>query len=389
MVPGLGSNNSRSLAALMAALNAQCSMAIAAQQPVPFAGAADLVVSGVAQTAGLLGADVDKDGRTDLLALSGATARLTVLLNRPDGFRAAGEVDAGATATGCATGDFNGDGEVDVAVPHHDNDEIWLLLGKGAGAFEAPRKVRVPVTKPHAHMLLVADADEDGRADLLLAQADDNTVWVLVGDGKGGFQPGSGSPISTGNHPYVVAASDFNGDGHLDVATPNWYGKSVSVFLGDGKGRFREAPNSPVGGFTGPAALSTADLSGDGAVDLAVGNDDSNRVQILVGDGSGAFAGGVVADLVATADCLAPIAADLTGDGRLDVIATAVNGAATFSYWVNLGGGRFSPPHTLPCAAVASRICVADLNGDKVADLAAGTWDEAKVLIWLGRKQPD
>lgn len=246
--------------------------------------------------------------------------------------------------------------------------------------------IRVPVTRPHLHMLLTADANRDHHADLLLAQSDDNRAWVLLGDGKGGFAPSSGSPIPTGDHPYVVAASDLNGDGHLDFATPNWYGKSVSVFLGDGSGRFREAPKSPIGGFAAPTAIAAGDLTGDGAVDLAVGNDDSSRLQILVGDGKGCFAAGAVPDLESRGDCFAPIVADMTGDGRLDVIATAVNGAQTFNYWTNLGDGGFSPGHALPCPSVASRICVADVNGDGAADLAAGTWDEAKVHIWLGRK---
>ncbi len=118
----------------------------------------------------------------------------------------------------------------------------------------------------------------------------------------------------------------------------------------------------------------------------ALGNDDCNKVQILVGDGKGSFAVGAVPDLEARGDCFAPIAVDLTGDGRLDVIATAVNGAQTFSYWSNLGGGRFSPGHALPCASVASRICVTDLNGDGEPDLAVGAWEEAKVQIWLGKK---
>lgn len=350
----------------------------------PFDGPANLELPGVAQTAGLCIADLDKDGRPDLVALSGATARLKVLLDRGDRYLSPVELDAGASASGCATGDFNGDGEIDVAVCHHDNDEIWLFFGVGGGTFAGPKKVHVPVTKPHAHMLLVADSNGDRVADLLLAQADDNKAWVLVGDGKGEFQPGSGSPIFTGNHPYTITASDFNGDGHLDFATPNWYGKSVSAFLGDGKGRFKEAPNSPIGGFSGPTALSAADLTGDGKIDLALGNDDSNRVQILVGDGKGAFVAGVASDLQAQADCFAPILADITGDGKLDVIATGVNDAPTLSYWINLGGGNFSPAHALRCTPVATRICVADLNGDSVPDLVVGAWDEAKIMVWFG-----
>lgn len=362
------------------------SLSAVAQQPVPYDGPANMEVPGVLQASGMCSADLDKNGRIDLLLLSGARARVTVLLNGADGLTVAGEFDAGASATNCATGDFNSDGEIDLALSHHDTDEIWLFFGKGAGALGAATKVRVPVNKPHAHMLVVDDVNADRLADLILAQADDNKVWVLLGDGKGGFAPSPGSPMATGNHPYVVAVADLNGDGHLDLATPNWYGKSISTFLGDGKGRFKEPPTSPIGGFSAPVAIAAGDLTGDGKIDLSLGNDDSSFVQILVGDGAGGFAPGAVPRLRAEGDCFAPVIADLTGDGRPDVIATAVNGAPTFSYWVNLGDGKFTAGHALPCPPVASRILVADLNNDRAPDLFVGTWNAAKSYIWFGKK---
>jgi hypothetical protein len=222
---------------------------------------------------------------------------------------------------------------------------------------------------------------------LLIAQADDNRAWTLLGDGKGGFSPSSGAPWPTGNHPYVVAVADFNGDGQADFATPNWYGKSVSVFLGDGTGQFRGAPGSPLTGFKAPTSLDAGDLTGDGRVDLALGNDDSSEVQILVGDGTGAFAVAKAPALQAHAECFAPTLADLNQDGRLDVVATAQNNATTISYWINLGRGQFSPPQALSCAGTATTLCAADLNGDGVQDLAVGMDKAEQTLIWFGKKR--
>ena len=85
-------------------------------------------------------------------------------------------------------------------------------------------------------------------------------------------------------------------------------------------------------------------------------------------------------------DGFAATLADFNGDGKLDVVANAQNGAQTLSYWINLGGGKFSPADALACTASASTICVADLNGDGIPDLAVGTDDGDKTLIWFGKK---
>lgn len=357
-------------------------------EPIPFDGPATATAPGVLKTSAVSLADLNKDGRLDVVLLSGETERISVLLNETSGFRVVNEFNAGPSATGCATGDFNKDNDVDLAVSHHDTDEVWLFFGKSGGFFVEPKKIRIPVTKPHAHMLLAVDANGDQISDLLLAQADDNQVWLLLGNGKGEFETSPGSPMSTGNHPYTIAASDFDNDGKLDFATPNWYGRSLSIFLGDGKGNFTEAPKSPMSGFAAPMSLGTGDLTGDGNIDLAVGNDDSRTIQILAGDGKGIFAAGSVPDLQAHHDCLQPVLADLNADGKLDVVATAVNDAPSFSYWINLGEGKFSPAHALACPAVASRIRVADLNGNGVPDMFVGSWKEARSFIWFDIPAP-
>lgn len=350
---------------------------------LPFEGEADLRVQGVTRAACLEAVDLNKDGKLDLVTLSGEIPKLVAFLKDGSGYRKAAEMDAGASASDAKVGDFNEDDRIDVAVSHHGTNEVWIFFGKGTGAFQQPSKATMPAGKPHAHMLLPHDFNGDRHTDLLIAQSDDNQVWLLLGDGKGRFTPSAGSPVKTDIHPYVVTAADFNGDGKLDFATPNWYGKSVSVKLGDGKGRFTEAPKSPIKGYTGPTAVASGDLTGDRRMDLAVANDDSTVVHLLAGDGKGSFT--KLVDLRAKEDCFAPILVDLNGDGKLDVIATASNSADTFSYWLNLGRGKFGPTHTLPCRSLATRICIADLNSDGRVDLAIGTWDGAEIHIWFGK----
>jgi hypothetical protein len=386
----------RLLPVLLASSLAVSATSARADDPPPFDGPADLQIGGVTATNGLAAADFTGDGRQDLALVSLDNARLMIVVqnrNQPSGpggqesrFAVACDVDAGASAGDVVVADFDEDGRPDVAVPHHDTAEVWVFSGNGDGTVGSPRKISVAAKKPHSHALVAADANRDRHVDLLLAQADDNQLWVLLGDGKGGFAPASTSPMATGNHPYGSALADFNGDAHPDLATPNWYGKTISVFLADGRGGFRPGPGSPIGGLTAPTALGAGDLNGDGHPDLAVGQDDASKVLLLAGDGKGGFAAGKLANLEARGPCFSPILADLNGDGRLDALATSQNHAPTFSYWLNQGAGRFSPANPLPCPPLATDICVADLNGDRLADVAVGTWKEPKIYVWFGKK---
>lgn len=354
---------------------------------LPFQGPPDLTLPAASRATGLNIVDLNGDGAMDVILLSGESPSLTVILGQPGSKFAMGkriDVLAGASASALALGDINEDGKVDVAVCHHDTDEVWLFFGKGDGTFQPPAKVTVPVKKPHCHAIVAADMNHDRHLDLVLAESSDNCVWVLLGDGKGRFVKSANSPISTDRHPYIVTVADFNRDDNPDIATPNWFGKSVGILLGDGKGQFFPAPDSPFKGMQDPTATAAADLTGDGNPDLVVGNNGARGLQLFIGDGKGSFRPG--AELNPAEPCYGPVLADLNADGKLDVVATATNGAKTFSYWINRGGGGFSPAHPLPCAAGANTIRVADLNHDGLPDICVGSWEQGPILVWLGRK---
>ena len=82
----------------------------------------------------------------------------------------------------------------------------------------------------------VADLNGDGMPDIITANAFDNTVSVLLGNGNGTFQPQQ--TFAVGSRPYSVAVADVNGDGKPDIVTTNYGGNSVSVLLNDGDGSF-------------------------------------------------------------------------------------------------------------------------------------------------------
>ena len=246
-------------------------------------------------------------------------------------------------------GDFNEDGIPDLAIENAGDETISILLGQGDGTFAAPITIP-PIGIPPCETInlqsncaiVVGDFDDDGHADLALTSPNDNAVIVLKGKGDGSFAPFSGSPITVGNFPEALKIGDFNNDGIQDLAVANANDNTVSILLGNGLGTFTEAGGSPFNAGIGifPFFIAVADLNNDGNVDLAVvngGQDDS--VSFLEGNGDGTFTPfpGSPFPFPTGAGAGPIVAADFDGDGNVDV---AVANFDDNSVYILLGNGR-------------------------------------------------
>jgi hypothetical protein len=124
----------------------------------------------------------------------------------------------------------------------------------------------------------VGDFNGDGQLDLAVANYGDGTVSIRLGDGTGGFNGATNVPVGSG--PYGVGLGDFNGDGHLDLAVANSTTNTVSIRLGNGQGGFAVQPDVPVG--TLPLSVAVADFNSDGKPDLGVAIYSGNSVSVLL-----------------------------------------------------------------------------------------------------------
>jgi hypothetical protein len=161
----------------------------------------------------------------------------------------------------------------------------------------------------------VADVNDDGHPDLIVANVDSNTVSVLLGNGNGTFQ--AAQNFATGKFPASVAVADVNGDGHLDLVTANEGDNTVSVLLGNGNGTFQAAQNFATDAR--PDAIAVADLNGDGLPDLVSVNEDGYTVSVLLGKGNGTFQAARNYRNASDQYCVA--VADVNGDGLADVVS--------------------------------------------------------------------
>jgi hypothetical protein len=183
--------------------------------------------------------------------------------------------------------------------------------------------------------------------------------------------------------------ADLNGDGILDLAATGAVG--VGIMLGNGDGTFRPRVNFTAGGQS--QDLAAGDFNGDGRMDLAVSLiNDQFSLGLLTGNGDGTFNAPLTFDNTGALDDSPAIAAtDLDNDGRLDVVlahmlscfVSPCVAARTITVMLGFGDGTFQTPFEIDVGTGMSEIAVGDFNSDGIKDLGIAG-DQAQVYVLLG-----
>lgn len=309
--------------------------------------------------------DFNHDGRLDFaVAASGGIA---IFLTNADGtLSSADTYNVTEPATGVAVADFNGDHIPDIAVGLlAPNPRI--LLGNGDGTFQVtPDTNSGPSNSNSATTIYTGDFDGDGKADLILGGINSNGE-VFYGNGDGTFTP----PVSL--QGFTVAGftqtviGDFNRDHRSDAVITNY--SSLEILLGQANRTFNvQDTNLPAVPQVMPAV---ADFNNDGIPDLV--SNVGTGVQILLGNGDGTFRVGRLfsTELPGYTSLNTPYSfatADLDGDGNIDIVAPMSNPSIAEIFY-GKGDGTFDGPFALPLARPYSQIAIADLNKDGRPDL--------------------
>jgi hypothetical protein len=227
--------------------------------------------------------DVDRDGHLDVVAGS-SNDYVSVFLGDGHGnLTLASTPPTGLYPVSIGIGDLNGDGWPDLVTSNPGTlvccHSVTTVAGTGSGSFAAPTKLAA--TRDMTDLAL-GDFDEDGALDILAGQ-ENGGGGLYFGNGDGTFRPPVG--FSVINLMYDVDVADMNRDGHLDVVVAGWPASAL-VVLGNGDGTFRP-PVAAVAGGENSYSVAEADFDGDGNPDVATCEGDS--VAIALGMGDGAF----------------------------------------------------------------------------------------------------
>lgn len=302
-------------------------------------------------------ADLDADGKLDLVVTLESTRELAVLRGKGDGsFLAPQRSALGATpATSFTLADATADGRLDAVLVFVEGDQsrVSVLAGRGDGTFLPA--VDTPLPRVRIWNARVADLSADCTPDLILGGPEG--VMVLPGRGDGSFLPGK-SYAAGGGGALLVA--DLNGDGRLDVAAGG-----VSVLLGRGDGALLAIPASPLG-REGPLTHVLGDVNGDGILDLAAVRNINDQASIALGRGDGTF--GAPLDLATSAQPQALLLLDLNRDGKLDLI-TSHFGGSSVGIRLGRGDGTFDALRLAIVGASPRAMAAGDLNRDGKLDL--------------------
>src|SRR5579871_345938 len=396
-------------------------------------------------TGGLVAADLRGNGHLDLIAIDPNNG-LDVFLGNGDGTFVAPKAAVALPCPGCtnseAVWDLNHDGKIDLVVASENSgDGIYVLLGNGDGSFQMPVfyqqgansgamaiavgeliandhgdvvmgtgngayvyinngdgtfKTPVLYGPSWINSIVITDINGDNKNDLVVSSYSSSAVWTMLGNGKGGFT--AGQSFATDGYPNNVVVEDFNGDKKLDFATSNAQGQWISLGFGNGDGTFRSSQSFGYSWNAAINAIATADLNGDGNLDIVEGGGGTGvGITVMLGSSHGVFG----APISIAAGCgeanrsgINSIAlGDVNGDGKVDVVATSLDDPYNcdeniVAVLAGTGTGQFKAPVYYPTGTTQQSYSatLADPRGLKRQDILVSNADGSlSVLLNNGK----
>lgn len=286
-------------------------------------------------------ADLDGDGVPEVIVANEALDHVSVQQTDgaplADGALTANQIFEQQRAQGLLApgavemADLDGDGRADMLVANRGGNELLVYLGRGDGTFDAARAFYAG-TNPTG--ITIHDVNGDGRLDVVVANAGSNDVSVLLGDAGDLLRPGP--RLAVGSAPVATTADDYNGDGQVDLLVANSGADNVSLLFGVGGGFFDDTQSIVFPTGADPRTLLVGEFDGRAGNDLVTVNARGGGLTFY----SNFLAGPLAATTISTGGLrpTSAVARDFNADGRLDLVV-ANNTSGSLSLLLGGDGG--------------------------------------------------
>jgi len=306
----------------------------------------------------LAAGDFDTDTKTDLVAASNEGQSITPLVqDSSGGLTKKADIALGARPTGAFAGCVNNDGRAEIFIPS-DSGNISVFRQDNSGGLKAPFNITVERGPP---AMTLADLNKDGRTDMPVASASGTFYSYMQLD----FLGGDGKSYALDNNPTMVSAGDLNNDGAKDIVVG--YDNQISVLLQNQGGDLRQRVNYVTNSWN-LRGLATGDLNGDGRDDVLVAGHDQAQVLVFYQNNQGTLDPYISIPFsnVLTHGGLA--CADVTGDGRKDIVLVDNHMSRVVIAPQNALGGLDSiVPYSTN--SMPAGLAVGDVNSDGRSDV--------------------
>jgi hypothetical protein len=332
-------------------------------------------------------ADVNNDGKPDLISIRGNPSVLYVWTNSGNGlFVSNASYAVGSFPYQVIAADVNNDGYPDLITANNTGDSLTILTNDGHGNFALAATLSVGSDEPHS--VAAADLFGRGRLDLVIANSKTASFGIWTNAGGGIFASNASFNVGTSGMtvPQWVTTADINGDGKPDIigACNNSDVYYLHIWTNNGAGGFAVAPvPTSLISLQGILCVTAADVNNDGKPDLILCEAQLTGagVMVLTNNGLGGF--GLAGNYPLGVDPYAVVAADVNGDGQVDLVTANGSSSTTLYVLTNNGSGNFGSNATFNVGSGPESLTVADINGDGRVDIISGGWNSPGALTVL------
>lgn len=326
-------------------------------------------------------ADFNGDSKDDILITGGDGVVTTIFGDSPLGLvPETVDFPAGSLPRSAVTSDFDGDGDIDIAVANDASGHISIHQNSGGGYFLSVSRASGGPFSPTGGGA-TGDFDLDGLPEIAITYADPGRMTIF----KRNAQSAQFTALYTAivaTEPTEISSADLDGDSLLDlVFLDDPAGPTANVVFqsGNGDSTFGSLVYTAVSGEV--QGLSLGDIDADGDVDVLLVDRSSTEVLILENSGTAALSASPTVTVGANPWDTA--LGDFNGDDALDLVAVRRASSENVAIFLSTGGGSFSAPTLLTAGDGPQAVAVADIDRDGHADIAVGCANDQSLSVFM------